>query len=457
MRLTHPHIQPAGQSITFQFDGQTIKALEGETISAALSAAGITTYRHTPSGAPRGAFCGMGACYDCVVTVDGHPGQRACMTPAADGMSVSSTPPETLAVPLASPLAVPQAAPAAEERSCDILIVGGGVAGLSAGIAAARAGASVVVLDERQAPGGQFAKPVAPSHTNTRPDKKFRLGIDLLGQAISAGVQIESNAVVWGAFAPDEIAAVVRGKSIIYRPRRLILATGAFETPIPVPGWTLPGVMTTGGLQTLVRSQRVAPGERILIAGNGPLNMQLACELLACGVKPVAVIEAAMNPGMLQWPDVFKMSWWGGDLLREGREMLWELKKAKVPVLWETALDRLEGTDRVQVAVAGEQQFEVDIVALNVGFHPENTLARALGVAHRWIDVGPGYLATKADDDGRTSVETVFAVGDSTVIGGARIAQWQGWLTGQAAARDLGFDAPMLERAAIAVARAKEF
>src|SRR5690348_14867717 len=148
MRLTHPNIQPAGQPITFQFDGQTIKALEGETISAALSAAGITTFRHTPSGAPRGAFCGMGACYDCVVTVDGHPGQRACMTPAADGITVTSTPPETLAVP-------PTTAAAAEERSCDILVVGGGIAGLSAGIAAARAGASVVVLDERQAPGGE--------------------------------------------------------------------------------------------------------------------------------------------------------------------------------------------------------------------------------------------------------------------------------------------------------------
>jgi glycine/D-amino acid oxidase-like deaminating enzyme len=449
MRLTHPNIQPAGQSITFQFDGQTIKALEGETIAAALSAAGITTFRHTPSGAPRGAFCGMGACYDCVVTVDGRSGQRACMTPAADGLTVTSMPPETLAVP-------PAVAPA-EERSCDILIVGGGIAGLSAGIAAARAGASVVVLDERQATGGEFARPLAPSHTNLKPDRKFRLGIDLRGQAIQAGVQIVSNAVVWGAFAPDEIAAVVRGRSVTYRPRRLILATGAHETPIPVPGWTLPGVMTTGGLQALVRSQRVAPGERILLAGNGPLNLQLACELLACGIKPVAVIEAAMNPGPLQWPDVFKMSWWGGDLLREGREMLWELKKAKVPVLWETALDRLEGDGRVQLAIAGEHRFEVDAVALNVGFHPENALARALGVAHRWIDVGPGYLATTADDEGRTSVEGVFAAGDNTVIGGARIAQWQGWLTGQAAARDLGLQAPVLERAAIAVARAKEF
>ena len=103
--------------------------------------------------------------------------------------------------------------------------------------------------------------------------------------------------MVWGAFAHDEIAAIVRGEAVTWRPRSVILATGAHEHPVPVPGWTLPGVMTTGGQQTLVRTQRVCPGERVLIAGNGPLNLQLACELLAGGIKPVAVLEAAPRPG----------------------------------------------------------------------------------------------------------------------------------------------------------------
>ena len=97
-----------------------------------LSAAGITTFRHTPSGAPRGLFCGMGACFDCVVTVDGRIGQRACLTQAVEGMAVASGFPAELAS---------DAAPPAEERDCDVLVVGGGVAGLSAGIAAAEAGA----------------------------------------------------------------------------------------------------------------------------------------------------------------------------------------------------------------------------------------------------------------------------------------------------------------------------
>src|SRR5471032_2280379 len=140
MRLSHASIRPVGRAISFRFDRQRIDALEGETLGAALSAAGITTLRHTPSGAPRGLFCGMGACFDCVVTVDGRIGQRACMTRAVDGMDVASGFPAEL---------VAATAPAADERGCDVLVVGGGVAGLSAGIAAAEAGASVVVLDER--------------------------------------------------------------------------------------------------------------------------------------------------------------------------------------------------------------------------------------------------------------------------------------------------------------------
>ena len=100
-----------------------------------------------------------------------------------------------------------------------------------------------------------------------------------------------------GGFAPDEIAALVEGAAITFRPRRLILTPGAHERPVPVPGWTLPGVMTTGALQTLARAQRVSPAESAVIAGSGPLNLQLACELLAGGVRVAAVVEAAPSAG----------------------------------------------------------------------------------------------------------------------------------------------------------------
>jgi D-hydroxyproline dehydrogenase subunit alpha len=446
MRLLHPSIRPTGRAISFRFDGQRIEALEGETVAAALSAAGVTTFRHTPSGAARGLFCGMGACFDCVVTVDGRIGQRACLTRAVEGMNVLSGFPDVLAA---------RAAPAADERACDVLIVGGGVAGLSAGIAAAEAGASVVLLDERHVAGGQFAKALAPSHADAAPDRQFRLGADLRRHAERAGVRLEVDATVWGAFAPDEIAVLVRGQSVIFHPRRLILATGAHEAPVPVLGWTLPGVMTTGGLQTLVRTQRVTPGARVLIAGNGPLNLQLACELLAGGVTPVAVLEAAPRPGLAAWRDLARMVWSAQDLVRDGWAMLRTLKQAAVPVLWGTMIDRLEGDDRVRKAFARARRFDVDVVAMNMGFQPETGLARALGVPHQWAK--RGYLATETDAEGRTAVPGVFAAGDGAMLGGARVAQARGRLAGLAAAREIGLAAPVDAAAVAALARAEAF
>ncbi len=431
MRLSLPATTSVGRPIRFEFDGQAISALEGETIGAALSAAGILTLRHTLAGAPRGLHCGMGACFDCVVTVDGRIGQRACMTLVRDGMRVS--------VAFPSSLTTEDPAPPSEQRSCDVLVVGGGVAGLSAAIAASQAGASVVLLDERAKPGGQYAKPLAPSHQTTAPDRQFATGDRLRAGAAAAGVTIETGALVWGAFAPDEIAAIVRGVAVLYRPRRLILATGAHEAPVPVPGWTLPGVMTTGGVQALARAQLVLPGSRVLIAGNGPLNLQLACELLARGITPVAVLEAAPRPTLRHLGDTLRMARAAPDLTRDGFAMLRTLRRAGVPVLWHTELQQLEGDGRVRIAVAAGRRFEVDVVALNRGFQSEVGLARALGVAHRINTHGMPESVT--DDAGRTAVDGVFSVGDGAAFGGARVAEHAGHAAGAAAAADLGFSA----------------
>ena len=379
----------------------------------------------------------MGACFDCVVTVDGRIGQRACMTKAVDGMVVT----REAALPLA-PLGAEPAGAQAEDRACDLLVVGAGPAGLSAAIAAAEAGADVVVLDERSATGGQYAKPLADSHANAAPDAQFRLGTQLRERARAAGARIETEATVWGAFAADKIAALVGGHAVTFRPRRLVLAPGAHERPVPLPGWTLPGVMTTGALQTLVRAQRVCPGERVLIAGSGPLNLQLACELLAGGVKPLAVVEAAPRPGLAVWRDAWTMARTAPDLVREGIGMLVTLKRAGVPVLWSAQVAELHGEARVRSAHVAGKTFDVDVVALNLGFQPETGLARALGAAHRFVDVGLGHLATETDDDGRTSVAGVFAVGDGASLGGARVAMAHGRLAGLAAARELGLHAP---------------
>ena len=89
MRLNHKTIRQTGAAISIRFDGRDIPALAGETVAAALSAAGIVAFRQTLGGAPRGLHCGMGACFDCVVTIDGRIGQRACLAKVAPGMQVT--------------------------------------------------------------------------------------------------------------------------------------------------------------------------------------------------------------------------------------------------------------------------------------------------------------------------------------------------------------------------------
>jgi D-hydroxyproline dehydrogenase subunit alpha len=432
VRLKHPDIRPA-EPVRIHYDGMQIEALPGETIAAALAAADIVAVRKARSGAPRGPFCGMGVCFDCLVTVNGRPSQRACLTEVAADMDVRSEAKLTH-----RPLAEPALAP--EEIVCDVLVVGAGPAGLTAARSLARSGATVIVADERLHAGGQYFKPLAPSQIvdPNLLDQQFRDGAVLHRSAVRAGVRIMSETTVWAAFSPGEVAAVAAGRSILFRPKRLVLATGAYEQSLAVPGWTLPGVMTVGGLQTLARSYRVAPGARIVIAGNGPLCLQTAVELLDGGANVVAVLEAAGRPGFLRLPDVFAAAWRDSRQFARGLSLAYRLRGL---MHWRRRVTRLVGDDRVRSVEAADLSIEADIVALGYGFASSSELARSLGCAHGFVARGNGSMETLTDEDGRTSIAEVFAIGDGARFGGADIAQAQGTVAAAAIARDLGLAA----------------
>src|SRR4051812_31802536 len=177
MRLSHPGLAP-GRPVAFTFDGCRIQALADETIAVALAAAGeVGLHRHRDGGM-RGLWCGMGACFDCVVTVDGRAGQRACLTKVKPGMVVtSSLPQQSSMAPLAD-----VALAAAQETAVDVAIVGAGPAGLTAATHLSGAGVRVLVIDERPDAGGQYFKPVARSHRETAGtlDRQFAQGRRLL-------------------------------------------------------------------------------------------------------------------------------------------------------------------------------------------------------------------------------------------------------------------------------------
>ncbi|MBP2297507.1 FAD-dependent oxidoreductase [Azospirillum picis] len=473
MRLDHPRVRRVGPAIDIDYDGRRITAHAGETIAAALAAHGVAAYRHTRDGGRRGLYCGMGACFECLVTVDGRANQRACLTKVADGQRIRSQVPAGTAEDPLMPLVPLPDATGPEERTVDLLVIGAGPAGLAAAEAAARRGADVVVLDERPQSGGQYFKPLAPSHSADRPtDRQFRDGATLVEAARRAGVVLLQEVTVWGAHAPDEVVAVVGGREVVFRPKRLVLAAGAYERPAPFDGWTLPGVMTTGAAQTLARAYRVTPGRRVVVAGNGPLNLQLANELVASGVEVAAVLESAPRPSPRRWRRMLEAMRLAPDLVGAGAGYLLRLRRAGVPVLWghvvvaargDGRLERLShaplGADGVP-DMARAVTVEADALCLGYGFIPSTEIARALGCAHRVVDRHLGYLATEIAVDGATSVPGVFAVGDGVDLGGSRVALARGRLSGIAAATQLGLadtDPGETDRARADLARAEAF
>jgi glycine/D-amino acid oxidase-like deaminating enzyme len=472
MRLERPTVIACGAKLRLSVDGRVLPALEGETIAAAVHAAGEVGLRATRQGRPRGLYCGMGACFDCVVTVDGRMGVRACMEKVRDGQQVrSGLPAGTPQDPLA-PLCPAPSGQAPPTTEVDVLVVGAGPAGLSAAVAAARMGAGVVVLDERPQSGGQYFKPLAPSHRSASPpDAQFAAGARLVRQALDLGVTLHQGVTVWGAESAQEVVAIVDGAETVFRPRRLILATGAYERPVPFDDWTLPGVMTTGAAQTLVRAYRVSPGQRVVIAGNGPLNLQLAVEMTRAGVEVVALLESAPPPWQTS-PGTIARAWaHAPDLMAQGLGYLAHLRRHGVRVQWGHGVvaargdRRLSEVDIAPLDAAGRHEparvrtLQADVLCLGYGFIPSTEIARALGCAHDWVDAHLGYLRTRTDDDGLTSVPGVYAVGDGSALGGARVALARGTLAGCAAAAALGRpDLPVLrERARAALARAQRF
>ncbi|MBV9634005.1 MAG: FAD-dependent oxidoreductase [Methylobacteriaceae bacterium] len=448
--------------VTLDFDGAPIVARTGETIAAALIAAGLRALRKTPNGEERGIYCGMGVCRECLVEVDGTANLRACMTKVSGPHRVRRQTPVATAIP-------GEAAPRSGDIPCDtpeIAVIGGGAGGLAAAAAAAEAGARVILIDERPQLGGQFYKQPAGLYGGVGPfeDAQFRDGAALIERTRAAGVQIVEGEV-WGAFAPLELSLVTAAGPRHVRPGRLIVATGAYERGLPVPGWTLPGVMTTGAAQTLLRSYRVLAGRRILVAGNGPLNLQVARELARAGAHVVAVAELAPRPSWSRSAALWQMLRADPALLRDGVVYLAGLRRRGVPMLFAHRLGLIEKTGeglRAQlerwngVSFSQGPTFLADVVCMGYGFMPSNEVLRALD-ARQVFDRARGHLVTVRDADCCTSVPGLYGVGDCCGLGGAHAAREEGIIAAVAAVATLGRAVPprLVEEARAARTRLK--
>ncbi len=403
------------------------------SLMALAAAHGLLHIADSDDGSPRGFFCGMGVCGECTVALADGSRARACMATGTPRVAAAGHDDAEI-----------EAAP-------DLLVIGAGPAGLSAARAGAQHGLEVVLLDERAKPGGQYYKQPGDAAAVT-PDAQMAAGGRLIAELRALGVRMIPDALVWGAFRPLDFAVLIGGRPARFRPRRAVIATGAHERGVPLPGWTLPGVMTTGAAQTMLRTHGIAPGRRVLIAGNGPLNFQLAHELAKAGAQVIALAEAAAAPGLAALPGLAGLLH-APRLLGQGVRYLAALRGMGATLHYGTVLAAVEGEGKVQRArlrrldaegrpgAADSATYEVDVVCMGYGLEPANELARLLGCELRH-DARRATFAVVADEDGATGVPGVLVAGDGGGMVGAQASLAQGWLAGCRAARELGRATP---------------
>ncbi|MBO68018.1 MAG: hypothetical protein CL398_06865 [Acidiferrobacteraceae bacterium] len=425
---------------TIDFEGQLLPAVQGDSVAATLASHGIYDLRVCRSGELRGIFCGMGVCHECLVEIDGQPNQRACLTKVDRPMKIArqkflaetNHATETIRDEHIQPpeIEMPQ-----------LLVIGGGIGGISAAAAAAESGLDVILLDDRVQLGGQFCKQPALHHKSLiqrKSDRQMKLGQDVIQRATNAGVKIVTDAQVWASFPEKDILTICGGQPRWFRPENLVVATGAYERGLPVPGWTLPGVMTTGAAQALLRTYRIIPGQRVLIAGNGPFNLQVALELSKAGAIVVGVAESASRPGLNSWRALYNMYRGSRRLLLDGMRYVFQLKLKKIPIWYKHQIVSIEKSGhglraRLQSSAKNKgssiDPLNIDVVCMGYGFLPSNMILRSLGCEHQF-DEYRRQLVVKRSSNFETTVPNIYAVGDCAGLGGAYSAAEEGILTG---------------------------
>lgn len=338
----------------------------------------------------------------------------------------------------------------------DIAVLGAGPAGVGAAVTAARTGARVLVVDEAPQTGGQVYRAL-PDGITLAPEARSpdeREGARQRAELAASGARLVTDHRVWLLTEGFGIAALGPQGPVEWRADRLILATGTYERVVPFPGWTLPGVLGLAAATILMKSQRMVPGRRVVVAGCGPLLAAVAAGLGKMGAEVAAIADLA---GPSDWLRALPKMRGRPDLVWRGAGWVAGIAARRVPYLPRHHVVQAEraadGALRVTLARLGRdgtpgarrRVVEADALVVGHGLVPGTEATRLLRAAHVWRPERGGWVAGRGADF-QTSVPGLYLVGDGGGISGAAAAWHQGRVAGLAAARAAGIgDAARLE------------
>ncbi|HEY1198617.1 MAG TPA: FAD-dependent oxidoreductase [Thermoplasmata archaeon] len=400
------------EMVEFTFDGRKLEARNSEMVSSALFANGIQVFgRHRRDGSPQGIFCANGQCAQCLVLADGLP-VKACITPVHPHMDVRPIEglPELMADD--SPLHLRREIP---EVDTDVLIVGGGPAGLMAAAELGAKGVRCVLCDDKQALGGKLSLQTHNFFGSVDDCYAGVRGTDI-GKILEQQARAQKTVDLWtdspvvGVFQDGMVGVLKQGRFTVVRPKSMLVAAGAREKALAFAGADLPGVYGAGAFQTLVNRDLVRPSRRLFIVGGGNVGLIVAYQALQAGIDVVGLAEVLPECG-------------GYKVHRD------KILRLGVPVFTSHTVLRAEGTDRVERVIiarvdehfrpieGSELSFEVDTVLVAVGLSSVNELF----------------------EEGRRLGMKVYSAGDSQEIAEASAAMFSGKIVARKILQDMGF------------------